>query len=427
MDTKKHIIWGKVIAVLGVFLLITGVWQIAVLELLKNGVVNTFVATLLLILVTVVIFAILFLMIKSVLDQMRLITGAKTEAEMGNNKLARRMEKIAKRDDEIGKMMRSVHSAVTSVATILAGVQTATGELGEVSEEFQNIFGTVQNSLEITDKSVEIIAQNTAAQAEQTADMKNKVGAIGASIDRISQNIELLNMSAEKMGSCNDSAEKIMSELISISRKSGQEIENVRKQADLTNQSAQQIQTVTEIIADISSQTNLLALNASIEAARAGENGKGFAVVAEQICTLADQSRESTEQINKLISDLTANANVSVQIAETVSEAVVLQNKKIGSTEEIFKELNSEIEQVGTAISGIGSEIGELKTDSDVIEERIDSLTNVAGQNADSARTTTENMEQLQQAAESCNEITGRIVEVSEKLVGYIQETKMAD
>lgn len=94
--------------------------------------------------------------------------------------------------------------------------------------------------------------------------------AISVSIDHISSNIEDLTKSAQAMREYNRSAEQIMQELIAISEESGVAIENVRKQTDLTNQSAQQIRTATEIIAGISSQTNLLALNASIEAARAG-------------------------------------------------------------------------------------------------------------------------------------------------------------
>ena len=55
---------------------------------------------------------------------------------------------------------------------------------------------------------------------------------------------------------------------------------------------------------EISNQTNLLALNASIEAARAGESGKGFAVVASEIGSLADNSKSTVTEIQKITKDV---------------------------------------------------------------------------------------------------------------------------
>ena len=284
----------------------------------------------------------------------------------------------------------------------------------------------MQYSLGMTNESVSLIAKNTIAQADKTNRIKDRIDEISRSISGISDNVNALTVSADKMEECNSNAEEIINKLIEISVQCKEAIEDVRKQADLTNQSAQQIQTVTEIIADISSQTNLLALNASIEAARAGENGKGFAVVAEQIRVLADQSRESTQKINTLVTDLIGNSDVSVQITERVSEAVVEQNNKIKETEEIFKTLNNEVGQVGNAISGIGTEVNDLKNSSDEIGAGIESLTEFADQNAESAKITTDKMEDLKKTVDGCTQATDKVVSVSERLVSFVKDAENA-
>ena len=70
---------------------------------------------------------------------------------------------------------------------------------------------------------------------------------------------------------------------------------------------SEQSLSIEEIIAavkDLAEQSKLLAVNASIEAARAGEQGKGFAVVAQEIKTLADQSRQATDQVRTILEDI---------------------------------------------------------------------------------------------------------------------------
>ena len=70
---------------------------------------------------------------------------------------------------------------------------------------------------------------------------------------------------------------------------------------------SEQSQTIGQIIAtvdDLAAQSNLLAVNAAIEAAKAGEHGKGFGVVAQEVKSLAEQSRQATNQVRTILSDI---------------------------------------------------------------------------------------------------------------------------
>ena len=395
--------------------------QIIILELLQKGIIGITVALLLTIVAIGAVFAMIVVLLKELMLPIKAAMSGE-DINQSDSKIAQKTQKMAARQDELGEIVRTVQSTFGGFTHTIAMIKQATEELSAVSEEFSQTFDSMEQVVMNTSTAVGTITSNTSVQAEKTLDIKTKTDSIAVAIDHILENVNALTASAQAVSECNQSATQIIEELIRISNDNGESIEAVRDQTEKTNQSVQEIRTVTEIIAGISNQTNLLALNASIEAARAGENGKGFAVVAEEIRTLADQSRQSTEQINQIVNDLIQNSSISVDITNKVSEAFSKQDEKMRDTKEIFTNLNSEINRVSSAIDGIGTEVSDLELHKNVIATSVDSLTTFAEQNADYGTNVSHDMSDLVTAMFSCKDTTSKVVGVSEELVGEIQK-----
>lgn len=420
-ETKKKDLTKKLI--LSVICAISPalIFQLVVLKLLEIGVISTMTALILTVVEIGGIFAIMFLGLRQLILPIKAaMTGE--ELEKTDTKLAQKTQKMAAREDELGELIRNIQTTFSGFTHTIAAIKTATEELASVSEEFSQMFDSMEHVMLHTNTSVGTIISNTSTQADHTLDIKEKTEAISIAIDHILDNVNTLNIGAKTVNECNLSAEKIIRELISISTENGESIEAVRQQTEKTNISVQEIRTVTEIIAGISSQTNLLALNASIEAARAGEHGSGFAVVAEEIRNLADQSKESTEHINRIVNDLIENSNISVDITNKVSEAFSRQDEKMRDTEEIFITLNSEINKVSTAIGEIDAEISDLDKHKNVIADGVEHLSDFAEQNANYCSNVGQDIQDMEAAMQTCKDATTRIVDVSEELVGEIQK-----
>ena len=394
---------------------------IVILVLLQHNVISLTLAFILTIVAIVLIFLITLQGIKTLIEPIRSAITGMTGQSDGDSKIQQRISKISEREDEIGAFMRNIQKTFGGLTDTVSAIRLATSELEQVSEEFEKIFDSMEHVSGSTNAAVEEIIGNTEVQAEKVRNISEMTDSIASVIEQIYQNMANLKQSAETALQCNDHASGIMKELIQISKESSRAMDEVSEQTRKTNESAQEIRQVTEIIAGISSQTNLLALNASIEAARAGENGKGFAVVAEQIRELADQSRESTEKIHKIVSDLIGNSNISVETAGTVSEAFNRQNDKIKETETIFGTLNEELGKVGSIIEEVSGKVSELEGHKNVIADAVEDLNRFSDQNVQDGTVANDNMKELQSAMADCRLSTGKVNKVSNELVGKIK------
>lgn len=99
----------------------------------------------------------------------------------------------------------------------------------------------------------------------------------------------------------------------------------IAQQSSHLNDKSLQVDIIARLVRELANQTQMLALNATIEAARSGNN-QGFEVVAKEIRQLAQQSKQSAQNIKVLIREIQSAIETTVAVAEegttTVDEGV---------------------------------------------------------------------------------------------------------
>ena len=211
------------------------------------------------------------------------------------------------------KVMRKIKESITTTGEISTQITGASNDIASRATHEVDTMTKIKELMTIGENKVENVT-------EASDSMKT----LSLSTDKV------VSEGVQKVDSLSNEMEKVNINIVNA----------VKLIEDLSKKNSKIVEIIASIN-EITEQTNLLALNASIEAARAGEHGKGFAVVADEVRKLAENSKESTSQVESILNDISKSTKeVSDEILKE-KESIELCNSHTETVKLLFKNINN--------------------------------------------------------------------------------------
>jgi CHASE3 domain sensor protein len=204
-------------------------------------------------------------------------------------------------------------SAATALALLISSGATKTilQAASKISSSSNEIAVTVEEQERNANLQAASVNETTTAMDELEATSRQSAEQANAAALAAEQVFQMANNG-------NQAVEENLSEMANLR----QNVTAIAEQIMHLSEQTIQIGNISGLVSDLANQTNILALNAAVEAVRAGEHGKGFSVVAAEIRKLADQSKQSAENIRTLVSEIQNKINSAVMVTDEGSKTV---------------------------------------------------------------------------------------------------------
>ncbi len=327
---------------------------------------------------------------------------------------------------DLSDLSNALNIAIRNLNKLIRGIEENAFTVASSSAQMLERAESMKKSTTEVAAAITQMAEGAQEQALRTDESSKLVEDILRSSNDMGGKADIITKAAEKgQNSCNDGL-RIIRAVVENMHEINRSADTTSTSIDVLTNRSEEISRTLNVITDIASQTNLLALNAAIEAARAGDAGRGFAVVADEIRKLAEDSRRSAVEIERVVKDVQKDTAGATKAIDKMKTNVESGTKATKEAENVFESIHASSMETLQLSRQVLSATGEQQSSIGVVVKNIEKIVVVAEETASGTQEVASSSRELNKSMDEVA-LTGKnLAKVADQLKGNVSQFKLS-
>jgi methyl-accepting chemotaxis protein len=349
------------------------------------------------------------------LNNLSVIAGVVSEGDLSKDIPILSRDEIRGLEEVFAKMVSDLRNMIAEMKGVSLQISNTNKTLSTLTEKVLKNSQEIDKAAKSIAKGSEdqtVISQKTSIQLDNgLAEMEEMVERSSTAVSKINEAFSKIELGEANARGTLNHLEEVLNQMVEHSQPMYRLAENIEKIGMIIN-----------VMDEIAQKTDILSLNASIESTRAGEAGRGFALVADEIRNMAENSKQSSQEIRDMIEAI-------LEDNKAVMESFDRSKAGINEGQETIKGIVGTFGEMLSGVKEIAVTIGEVQdvTSRQVKQMRdllvhVNELSSLANENFVSTQKTTlaandqkRDMVEIAKSIQSLSALSRRMLETQSR------------